>query len=526
MESNEILKFCLEKGLLLDKDLLNLFSENSDMDSTKLILENIKRHTNQRVITKNIFYENKEKVNELFSGLSQENQKNLEKLKIKLGLSIEISREISSEPEKEEVYEIKSVPQPEVENVKILKNYLIPGRKLEFKDFLTHYKNRFSSLRDILQARSELDDLISINKISGDRQTFSIIGMVYDKRVTKNKNILLEIEDLTGKMRVLINKDKEDLYEKAQEVLVDNVIGFKGSGNGEILFANELFFPDAALPVRKRSNVEEHALFIGDLHFGSKLFLKESFLKFIDYLNGKVPGTEDEVSKIKYLFLVGDLVTGVGNYPNQENDLVITDLEEQYLQLADLLGKIDKRIKLIVSAGNHDGVRLMEPQPTHDEKFAWPLYELENLYFTSNPSEVNIGSNKSFPGFNILTYHGFSFPYFVNNVPRLMLGKCMNQPDEIMKFLLRARHLSPSHSSNQFFPSHEDNLVIRDVPDIFVSGHTHKSAVSYYNNILVISVSCWESLTSYQIKFGNNPDHCKVPMFNLKTGAVKILDFE
>jgi DNA polymerase II small subunit len=249
-------------------------------------------------------------------------------------------------------------------------------------------------------------------------------------------------------------------------------------------------------------------------------------MKFIEYLNGNVPGTEEEVSKIKYLFLVGDLVTGVGNYPNQEGDLVINDLEEQYIQLAKLLGRIDKRIQIIVSAGNHDGVRLMEPQPFLDEKYAWPLYNLENLHFTSNPSEVNIGSKEGFSGFNVLTYHGFSFPYFVNNVQKLMLGKCMNHPDEIMKYLLRARHLSPTHGSNQFFPSEEDSLLIKNIPDIFVAGHTHKCAVSYYNNILIISASCWESLTSYQIKFGNTPDHCKVPMLNLKTRAVKILDFE
>ena len=69
-------------------------------------------------------------------------------------------------------------------------------------------------------------------------------------------------------------------------------------------------------------------------------------------------------------------------------------------------------------------------------------------------------------------------------------------------------------------------LLIRNVPDIFVSGHTHKCAVTYYNNILVISVSCWEAMTPYQEKFGNKPDHCKVPMLNLKTRAVKLLDFE
>ena len=46
------------------------------------------------------------------------------------------------------------------------------------------------------------------------------------------------------------------------------------------------------------------------------------------------------------------------------------------------------------------------------------------------------------------------------------------------------------------------------------------------HNIMIVSTSCWEAMTPYQEKFGNEPDHCKVPFFNLKTREVKILDFE
>ena len=106
------------------------------------------------------------------------------------------------------------------------------------------------------------------------------------------------------------------------------------------------------------------------------------------------------------------------------------------------------------------------------------------------------------------------------------MKKSMNFPDQIMKHLLRNRHLAPSHSSVQYFPSEKDYLMIKKVPDIFVAAHSHKAAVSYYNNVLLISVSCWEGMTAYQEKFGNEPDHCKVPMLNLKTRAIKILDFE
>ena len=168
----------------------------------------------------------------------------------------------------------------------------------------------------------------------------------------------------------------------------------------------------------------------------------------------------------------------------------------------------------------------MEPQPPLNERYAWGIYDLKNVVLTGNPSYVNIGATENFSGFDVLTYHGFSFPFYANSVPSLMLRKSMNFPDDIMKHLLKNRHLAPSHSSVQYFPSEEDGLMIKKIPDIFVCAHSHKCAVSYYNNVLLVSISCWEAMTPYQEKFGNEPDHCKVPMFNLKTRTIKILDFE
>jgi DNA polymerase II small subunit len=541
MEPKEILKFCLGKGLLLDEETLNLFSEVNDFDSVKLVIEKIKSYTQEKIITKNIFNENREQVNQLFFSLPKENQKRLERLKVKLGLSIEISRQsreitlpvhsdmgeqaVPKENEFSNSEEIKTTQKEDSGSLKIVSMSPAVGKSLEVKDFVNHFRNRFSDMRSILQEHSELKNLVSINKISENRQGISIIGMVYDKRITKNKNILLVVEDLTGKILVLVNQNKPEIYEKAKEISLDSVMGFSGSGNREIFFVNDIVFPDSVIFERKKSSVEEYALFIGDLHFGSQKFLEKNFLKFIEYLNGNVPNTP-EVEKIKYLFIVGDLVTGVGSYPNQERDLEITDIEEQFVKLAELLGKIRKDIKIIISPGNHDGVRLMEPQPFLDEKYAWALYDLKNVFITENPAQINIASRQGFSGFDILTYHGFSFPYYANNVPRLMEKKAMNSPEEIMKYLLKNRHLAPAHSSVQYFPLEKDALMIRKVPDIFVSGHTHKSGISYYNNILVVSVSCWEEMTPYQEKFGNRPDHCKVPAFNLKTREVKILDFE
>jgi DNA polymerase II small subunit len=519
MESNEILEFCIQKGLLVDKEILGLFSETSDIESVKLIIEKIKNHTQERIITRNLFDKNKEQVCKVFSTLPEENQKGLEKLKIKLGLSIEISKEIERPVETIEEERISSNG---VKVSSVVNNSL---KKIEAKDFVGYFRNRLNTVRNILQENPKLVNLVSINKISGSRQGISVIGIVSDKRVTKNKNLILEIEDATGKLKVLINQNKPEIYKKGEEISLDSVLGFMGSGNQDILFVNDVIFPDSYLIKRKNSLVEECALFIGDIHYGSKLFLEESFLKFIDYLNGKIPDTP-EVEKIKYLFIVGDLVAGVGNYPNQEKDLKIKDLEDQFCGLAKLLDKIRKDIKIIVSPGNHDGVRLMEPQPLIGEKYAWALHDLDNIVFTGNPVSVNIGARQGFSGFDVLTYHGFSFPFYSNTIPSLIVGEGMNNPHKIMEYLLKNRHLAPTHTSTQYFPGEEDLLVIKNIPDIFVSGHTHKSAVSYYNNILMISSSSWESKTEYMEKMGSEPDHCKVPMFNLKTREVKVLDFE
>jgi DNA polymerase II small subunit len=518
MGTKEILNFCIEKGLLIDKELLGLFSEEGDMDSVKLIIEKIKNSTQKKIITKDLFFQNRDQLSQVFSSLPKENQEKLASLKIKLGLSIEISKEFSIRAPLEGISN-------ENNSVKVKSVNCSLGKKFGVGDFVTYFRNRFNEIKGFLQIHPALDNLVSINKISGVRQGVSIIGIVYDKRTTKNKNIILDVEDSTGSIKVLVNKDKEELYTKAEEVALDSVIGLKCSGNNEILFANEIIFPEPILLERKTAPIEEYAAFIGDIHFGSKNFMKENFLKFISYLNGEIPNTP-ESKKIKYLFIVGDLITGIGVYPNQEKDLEIINLEDQYTSIADLLGRIRKDLKIIICPGNHEGVRLMEPQPLYDEEYAWALYDLENVILTENPSLVNIASAKNFSGFNVLLYHGFSFPYYANNVPSLMKIKSMNFPEKIMQYLLKHRHLAPTHGSVQYFPCEKDVHIIREIPDIFLSGHTHKSAIVYFNNILMISCSTWESITPYQEKFGNIPDHCKVPIMNLKTREVKILDFE
>ncbi len=102
----------------------------------------------------------------------------------------------------------------------------------------------------------------------------------------------------------------------------------------------------------------------------------------------------------------------------------------------------------------------------------------------------------------------------------------MNRADLVMKFLLRRRHLSPTHSASIYLPDTEkDYLVIEKVPDIITSGHIHKVTISNYRNITLLNSSCWLPLTDYQEKRGIDPQPGRVLCMNLQTRETKVLRF-
>jgi DNA polymerase II small subunit len=521
-----LLRYCIKKGFLVDKEALSYFKEIDDENTAKLFLEYIIQLSRERMITKKIFDDNFI-IKQALLRLPDENRKHIEKLSIKLGINIEITRKLEKVNEPK-IDNNKTFKENKESDIKVMSIPFNPAKKIEVQDFVKHFRKRFQNMKGVLQEHLELTNLLSLNKIPSSKSTqqFSIIVMIKDKKITKNKNLLLEVEDLTGESIALINQNKEELSAKAEDIVLDSIIGLKCTGSKEMIFVNDIIFPESRLPERKYGVYDEYAAFIGDMHVGSNRFMEEEFMKFIDYLNGKI-SNETIASKIKYLFVIGDIVCGVGIFPGQENELSILDLEQQFQKAAELFSKIRKDIKIIICPGNHDGVRIMEPQPLFDEKYAWPLYQLENVTLVSNPCTINFGAHENFDGFNLLMYHGFSFHYYVDNVGHLRRSKATNKPEKIMTFLLKHRHLAPSHSSTLYFPSQEnDALFIEKVPDILFSGHTHKSAVTYANNVLLISGSSWESQSIFQEKMGNEPDFCKVPIFNLKTRTVHIIDFE
>lgn len=530
----QIIKGFMQKGFLVDQNLIKMISSPLLDKILPEFIGAIISFNPPKIISKDFFFNNIDSIIhqiEIKSKISEEKQKFLEALDYLKQFSFEVKKPLDLEvkqPEEKEKEQKKEKEEKEsfFRGVRILESFCIENKKVTVEDFVKYFKDRYNTIKNFL-LEHDLRNLTSIDKISGQRQNATIIGLVYSIHTTKNKNLLIELEDLTGRIRVLIRRDKEELFEKAKEIVLDEVVAITGSGSDEILFVNDIVFPEALVKEPKKLDKEVYAIFTADLHYGSNKFLEKNFLKFIDWLNGKIGNDKQKeiAKKVKYLFIVGDIVDGVGIYPNQKEELVVDDIYEQYDKVADLLKKIRKDVTIVMCPGNHDAVRIVEPQPQFNEKISQKLYELDNILLLTNPCYVNIASSKNFPGFNIFMYHGASFDYYANDVESLRLNSPYKRPEIIINFLLRKRHVAPTHTSTSYFPCEHDALVIRKVPDIFVSGHVHKSSVSRLNNMLVISCSCWQARTPFQEKLGHIPDPCKVPILNLKTGKVNVIDF-
>ena len=195
----------------------------------------------------------------------------------------------------------------------IRKSYEKTPLKRTFQDFVRYFNVRFKTLERMLKNRSELSGLTSISRIRGktDKEKVSVIGMILTMDETKNGHIILELEDLSGTIKVLINKDNKELMQIGKDLVLDEVIGIVGQASNEIIFSNAIIKPDVPLSKElKKSPQDNYAVFSGDIHFGSKVFMKQEFMKLLLWLNGKM-GTlaqREMAKKVKYFFIVGDVI--------------------------------------------------------------------------------------------------------------------------------------------------------------------------------------------------------------------------
>ncbi len=421
-------------------------------------------------------------------------------------------------------------PVQERKDVEIIASYKCDQQKIGVSHFTNYFNTRYRLLERILRARQELQNLTLIRRLkeSVSQNSISIIGLVGDKQETKNKNIMLTLEDPSGQQRVIINRNRADLFSEVSDIVLDEVIGISGSYRQGMVFANSITFPDTPSLELKKSPEEEYMACMSDLHFGSKQFMPEEFNRFLSWVNLETgsQGQKRMAEKLKYILIAGDIVDGVGIYNNQQAELSVTDPKKQYEECAKVLSEIPRHIKIIIAPGNHDAIRMAEPQPPLDNQFTGSLKALKNVLLVSNPATVRIGIKEGFPGFNCLLYHGYSFDYYVANVDSIRRSGGYDRADLIMKFLLKRRHIAPSHTSTLITPTPDyDALFIEPVPDFFITGHVHRTSVSNYKSTTLINGSCWQSMTSFQERLGHNPQPARLPLINLKTRDASIIKF-
>ncbi len=389
-------------------------------------------------------------------------------------------------------------------------------------DFSKLFINRFNSIKKILRnQRRELSNSIPINRIKNSGlKDIQIVGIVKEVRNTTNGHRLIELEDETGIAVCIALKNDRELLKNANEIVLDEIIGLRGqlSKNKDLFVIHNIICPDISVQNYKhKSELQLYAAFLSDIHIGSKQFMQKEWEEFLRWLNGEIGNgrQKDVAGKIKYIVIPGDVVDGIGIYPNQEKELSIIDVYRQYEVLSEQLSLIPDYISIIIQPGNHDAVRPAEPQPTF-EKEIQDLFTGRNIKFVGNPCYFSLH------GVEILSYHGQSLLDFATNIQHLKY----NEPVEIMKVMLKKHHLAPSYGGyTPLAPEHIDYMVIDKIPDIFVTGHVHLAQISEYRGVTLINASSWQSQTTYQKMLNFIPDSAKLPIVDLKTSNVTMMDF-
>ena len=198
----------------------------------------------------------------------------------------------------------------------------------EIGNLIEYFQNRYKKLSEILEKRPELRTWQKINEITEDQTDLNLIVMITDIRSTKNGHYLIEVEDDTGSLPILVSKDNDELIRAARNLMKDEVIGViaqKRSGQSENRLAICQNIIDPGVPRKERKEVDFGTVFTSDVHIGSVTFLEDAFVRFTRWLNGDY-GSEEQremANNVKYMIVGGDIVDGIGVYPNQDKELAI-----------------------------------------------------------------------------------------------------------------------------------------------------------------------------------------------------------
>ena len=390
-------------------------------------------------------------------------------------------------------------------------------------DILSCFNNRLETIRKML-----IDSRIlpykrptRVAEVTGNKSRYrsdgcTMIGLVSEPRHDKRGSLRFTLEDETGQIEcVLYNRDESKEHPLNSGLMPDDVIGVTGilkqeRGKRDVFDVEDIHFPPLNHHEKNSAPLDQavSVAFLSDVHLGSKTFLEAQWHKMVEWFN-----TDPLAKTIRYFVISGDGVDGVGIYPNQQKELAIPDLFNQYGGLARLLEPLPDWVDVLLLPGNHDAVRPAEPQPALDPELQ---QDYNNTTFVGNPCDFSLH------GVRILSYHGKSIDDFVSK----MRNVSYDRPEAAMRAMIDRRHLAPSWGGKTpLAPEPEDNLVIRTIPDIFVTGHVHGHHVSDYKGVKLIHSSTWQDQTGYQRTLGFQPRPAILTVVNLHTHETASIPF-
>ncbi|GAA0518191.1 DNA polymerase II small subunit [Halorubrum aquaticum] len=382
----------------------------------------------------------------------------------------------------------------------------------EYADFVRTFRDRYERLSGLLRGRVNHRPAEAIADMPGGSDA-AMIGLVNDVRSTKSGHWLIELEDTTGTFPALVMKDK-GLADVVDEILMDECLAVEGTlaDDSGILFADSLHFPDVPR-TRVTGGADRHvqAALISDIHVGSEEFVADAWSRFTDWLH------TPEAAPVEYLLIAGDMVEGVGVYPDQDEELDVVDIYEQYELFAEYLKEVPADTEIVMIPGNHDAVRLAEPQPGFNDEIR-EIMDVHDARIVSNPATVSV------EGVEVLMYHGVSLDEVIAELPEEKAS--YDEPHKAMYQLLKKRHVAPQFGGHtRVAPEERDYLVIEDVPDVFHTGHVHKLGWGKYHDVLAVNSGCWQSQTDFQKSVNIDPDAGYAPILDLDTLEMTVRKF-
>jgi len=233
------------------------------------------------------------------------------------------------------------------------------------KGYNALFSSRFNKLKRIISDRPESKLLKSAASLKNAKieDDLYVCGLVSTRNSERNITKIV-LEDPSGSFEGIIFDG--ELQKTAGTLLLDQFVMARiGSAKNSGYIIKDLVLPDLPEQAKNKSESEVYAVFLSDLHIGSKYFMEEEFSDFVSWMSSPDPVAR----RIRFVLIGGDVVDGVGIYPNQNKELVCQTIEEQLRKVEDLIEKIPKNVKIIIMPGNHDPGRRALPQPAITKKY-------------------------------------------------------------------------------------------------------------------------------------------------------------